>query len=277
MVTFTLPTELRALSWHHQKQVYNTLLGCARSTLSTFASNDNRLGADLGMTMVLHTHSRRLDYHPRVILPGVCVNKQRKQCTKLKGKYLFNAFALAKVFRARFLDAMSQEEFTLPDTPAKWVVDCRHVGKGLPALQYLSRYLYRGVISNKYILKDDGQAVTFGYVDGETGLYKTRTVSGETFIWLVFQHVLPKGFRRVRDCGFLNGNGKPTLQRIQIALKVWVEKIVSSPRPAYTCKLCGRASRSASLPFTNTGNLRRLWYTQPTPYHRLSVRVTLAS
>jgi len=55
MVTFTLPTELRALSWHHQKQLYNTLLQCARSTLSTFASNDSRLGADLGMTMVLHT------------------------------------------------------------------------------------------------------------------------------------------------------------------------------------------------------------------------------
>jgi len=132
---------------------------------------------------------------------------------------------------------MSQSGFTPPDTPAKWVVDCRHVGKGLPALQYLSRYLYRGVISNKHILKDDGQAVTFGYVDGETGLYKTRTVAGETFLWLVFQHVLPKGFRRVRDYGFLNG--KSTLQRIQIALNVWVEKIVPRPRPAYTCKLCG--------------------------------------
>lgn len=202
MATFTLPAELRALSWHHQKQVYNTLLQCAKSTLSTFASNDSRLGADLGMTLVLHTHSRRLDYHPHVhvIVPGVCVNKRRKQCTKLKGTYLFNAFALAKVFRARFLDAMRPEEFTLPDTPTKWVVDCRHVGKGLPALQYLSRYLYRGVISNKHILKDDGQQVTFGYRDG---------------------------------------NGRSSLQRIQIALNVWMEKIAPRPRPTYTCKLCG--------------------------------------
>jgi hypothetical protein len=241
MVTFTLPAELRALTWHQQKATYNALLQCARSTLMTFAKNDNELGADIGMTMVLHTHSRRLDYHPHVhvIVPGVCVNKQRKQCTKLKGKYLFNAFALAKVFRARFMEAMCQAGYALPETPTKWVVDCRHVGKGLPALQYLSRYLYRGVISEKHILKDDGERITFGYVDGNTGEYRTRTIDGETFLWLVYQHVLPKGFRRVRDCGFLNGNGQSTLQSIQMALNILVEKFVSRPRPAYACKICG--------------------------------------
>lgn len=241
MVTFTLPAELRPLSWHHQKACYNALLQCAKSTLSTFASNDRQLGADIGMTMVLHTHSRRLDYHPHVhvIVPGVCVNKRRKQCTKLKGKYLFNEFALSKVFRARFLEVMCQAGFTLPETPTKWVVDCRHVGKGLPALQYLSRYLYRGVISEKQILKDDGEQITFAYIDGNTGEYRTRTVPGETFLWLVYQHVLPKGLRRVRDYGFLNGNGKSTLRSIQIALNVLVEKFMPGPRPAYACKVCG--------------------------------------
>jgi hypothetical protein len=167
------------------------------------------------------------------------VNKQRKQWTKLKGKYLFNAFALAKVFRARFMEAMCQAGYALPETPTKWVVDCRHVGKGLPALQYLSRYLYRGVISEKHILKDDGERITFGYVDGNTGQYRTSTIDGETFLWLVYQHVLPKGFRRVRDCGFLNGNGQSTLQSIQMALNILVEKFVSRPRPAYACKICG--------------------------------------
>jgi hypothetical protein len=58
MVTFTLPAELRALTWHQQKATYNALLQCARSTLMTFAKNDSKLGADIGMTMVLHSHSR---------------------------------------------------------------------------------------------------------------------------------------------------------------------------------------------------------------------------
>ena len=254
MVTFTLPAELRSLTWHHQKTCYNFLLQCARSTLMTFARNDSALGADIGMTMVLHTHSRRLDYHPHVhvIVPGVCVNKLRKQCTRLKGKYLFNEFALAKVFRARFLELMEQVGFTPQEIPAKWVVDCRHVGKGLPALQYLSRYLYRGVISERDILADDGDRVTFGYVDGNTGQYRTRTVAGEAFLWLVYQHVLPKGFRRIRDCGFLNGNGKSTLRRLQIALNVLVEKFIPAPRPTYLCKVCGE-------PLSITAFVRPQW------------------
>ena len=255
MVTFTLPSELRSLAWRQQKEFYGYLLQCARSTLLSFAVNDKALGADIGMTMVLHTHTRRLDYHPHVhvIVPGICVNKRRKQCIKLRGKYLFNEFALAKVFRARFLETMRDGGFKIPvDMPIKWVTDCRHVGKGLPALQYLSRYLYRGVISENNILSDDGEQVTFGYVDSKTSTYKTRTVKGETFLWLVYQHVLPKGFRRVRDYGYLNGNAKPTLLSIQIALKILVEKIATKPRPAYLCKACG-------APLSITAFIRPAW------------------
>jgi len=54
MVTFTLPAELRSLCWHYQKTAYNIMLAAVKSTLSNFARNDKRLGADIGMTMVLH-------------------------------------------------------------------------------------------------------------------------------------------------------------------------------------------------------------------------------
>ena len=99
--------------------------------------------------------------------------------------------------------------------------------------------MYRSVISEKNILKDDGEQVTFGYIEGATGDYKTRTVAGETFLWLVFQHVLPRGFRRVRDVGFLNGNARLTLRSIQRALHVLVEMFKARPRPVYKCKMCG--------------------------------------
>jgi hypothetical protein len=243
MVTFTLPYELRALTWHHQKALYSILFECAVSTLKDFGVDDKKLGAELAMTAVLHTHSRRLDYHPHVhiIVPGGCLNKKRQQWKKLKGKYLFNEFALAKVFRARFLESVRHAGFTLPDNiPGKWVVDCKHVGKGLPAIQYLSRYLYRGVISEKNITSDDGTHITFRYRDSKTGTWKIRKVKGELFIWLVFQHVLPKGFRRVRDYGYLHGNAKTLLQRIQAAFNVLVPKPAKTPRPAYICKQCGK-------------------------------------
>ena len=64
MATFTLPYELRALARGHQKTIYNLLFACAASTLKDFGLNPKHLGADIGITAVLHTHSRRLEYHP---------------------------------------------------------------------------------------------------------------------------------------------------------------------------------------------------------------------
>ncbi len=127
------------------------------------------------MTAVLHTHSGRLEYHPHVhiIVPGGCFNKQRQQWHTLKGQYLFNEFNLATVFRGKFIDALRPSKLTLPDAvPKKWGVDCQHVGCGLPAVKYLSRYLYRGVISEKNIISDDGTNVTFRYRESQSEDWK---------------------------------------------------------------------------------------------------------
>jgi hypothetical protein len=241
MVTFTLPYELRAVAWRNQARVYNALFACACSTLKDFAMNDKHLGADLGMTAVLHTHSRRLDYHPHVhvIVPGGAINSAGRQWKKAKGKYLFNAFALARVFRARMLETLSKEGLLLPGKiPQKWVVDCRHVGQGAPALEYLSRYLYRGVMSEKNIIANQHGKVTFRYVDSSSGKTKTRQLKGEDFIWLVLQHVLPKGFRRVRDYGFLHGNAKARLARLQLILQVLIKEKKPRKRPSFICPKC---------------------------------------
>jgi hypothetical protein len=106
----------------------------------------------------------------------------------------------------------------LPKTPLKWVVDCNRVGKGTTLLQYLSRYLYRGVISEKNIVADQNGRITFRYTENKTGKTRYRTLKGEDFLYLIFQHVLPKGFRRVRDFGFLHGNAKKLLQLIRVSL-----------------------------------------------------------
>ncbi len=241
MVTFTLPYELRSLAWQHQKIVYNALIVCASSTLKDFGLNDKKLGASMGMTAVLHTHARRLNTHPHVhvVVPGGCLDRQRRQWKKMKGKYLFNEFALAKVFRARLLDTLSLAGLSIPNNvPEQWVVDCQHVGKGEPALKYLSRYLYRGVISEKNIIANQNGKVTFQYIDNQSGKMQTRTLKGEDFLWLLLQHVLPKGFRRVRDYGFLHGNAKKILMLIQWVLHVVIERKQSASRPPFTCPNC---------------------------------------
>jgi Putative transposase/Transposase zinc-binding domain len=253
LLTFTLPAELRELAWRNQRTLYAVLFECAWATVSTFSRNDRHLQGHPGAVAVLHTHSRRLDYHPHVHLamPAAALDaKTRRWRTKSRGSqgsgYLFNHRALAKVFRAKVLAALNREGFILPpEVPEKWVVDCKGVGDGEKALVYLGRYLYRGVIQEQDILSCDNAQVRFRYRDGKTGKSAVRTVSGAHFLCLIVQHVLPKGFRRARNFGFLHPNSKRLLALLQVVLKVIPNADLSwmKPRPPFLCSCCGAPMR----------------------------------
>jgi len=241
MVTFTLPAGLRGLAWRHQRMVFDALIRVAASTLRDFARDPAKLGGEIGLTTVLHTHARNLDFHPHchVIVPGGAVDAGRGQWRTVKGRYLFNGFALARVFRARMLQALNEAGLALPaGLPRKWVVHCKRVGRGAPALEYLARYLYRGVIGEAAIIDDRDGYVTFRYTDGRTGERRTRTLAGEDFLRLVLQHVLPRRFRRVRDYGFLHGNARRLLTLIQRVLYVRLPAPTPRQRPVLACPEC---------------------------------------
>lgn len=244
LITFTLPAELRPLCWQHQRTAYDLLFECAWATLHSFSQNDKALQGTPGAIAVLHTHSRRLDYHPHVhvVMPAAAIDQTQRLWREKKGKYLFNHKALAKVFRGKMLAAITREGLTLPtDYPKKWIVDCKSVGQGDKALIYLGRYLYRGVIQEKDILSCVEGQVTYRYQDSQTKRYEVRTVSGAYFLWLLVQHVLPKGFRRARNYGFLHPNSKRLIQILQFALNFNPQKMLSKlrERPHMTCKCCG--------------------------------------
>jgi hypothetical protein len=101
--------------------------------------------------------------------------------------------------------------------PTRWVVDCRNVGRGEPPLEYLSRYLYRGVIREHDLIDHDPArgTVTFRYRDAQTRTDATRTLPIADFLWTVLLHVLPSGLRRVREYGFLHGKAKTRLTLVQ--------------------------------------------------------------
>ena len=241
LITFTLPYELRSLVYYNQRLMFSLFFVCVASTLKDFGLDPRKLGAQIGMTMVLHTHSRRLDFHPHihVVVPGGGVDKRRRQWKKKKGKFLFYHKSLAKVFRARFLKALNESELTMPrQVPKEWVVDCSHAGKGITAIKYLSRYLYRGVISEKNIISNHNGMVTFKYTESKTGTTLFRNLKGEDFLNLLIQHVLPKGFRRARDYGFLHSNAKKLLFLVQLILYVKIKEIEQRPRPVFKCPCC---------------------------------------
>lgn len=256
MVTFTLPAQLRQIAWQHQRQIYDLLFREAAETLKSFGCNHKSLDGQLGMTGVLHTHSRRLDYHPHVhfVVPGGGINTRRREWRKLKGNYLFNSNNLARVFRGRLLKALNEAALLTPtlkkSLPELWVVNCQHVGKGEPALKYLSRYLYRGVIADRQITGHDDGQVTFIYRNSKTGAKEQRTIKGEDFLWLVLQHVLPKGLRRVRDYGFLHCRAKRRLNLIQLILQVMLKPLEPIIRPKHACRTCGCDMKVIAFRFT---------------------------
>jgi hypothetical protein len=90
------------------------------------------------------------------------------------------------------------------------------VGDGQAALRYLGRYLYRGVISERDILRCKDGLVTFRYRDAKSGKPATRTLPGADFLWLLLQHVLPKGLQRARNFGFLHHNSRRALHLLQL-------------------------------------------------------------
>ena len=258
MVTFTVPAELRSLIWHHQRIGYDLLLKLGWKTLESFGLNDNRLQGRIGAVAVLHTHSRARSFHPHVhyIVPAGALDKRHRLWRSKKGSYLFHEGNLAKVFRAKWLHAMAEHGLKVKATvPDDWVVDCRHVGAGEKALIYLGAYLYRGVIQEKDILSCSDGMVTFRYTEN-TGRVLTRTLPGADFLWLLLQHVLPRGFRRTRTYGFLHSNCKKLIALLQYLFRCRpASEEKSHRRPPMLCRRCGQpmrviATRLAPIPMS---------------------------
>jgi hypothetical protein len=274
LVTFTLPAQLRRLAWAHQRVVYEALMRCAWETLKTFSLNDPKLAGTPGALVVLHTHNRQLGFHPHVhvCLPAAALNAQERLWrTKVqlgktpgsqqpaRGGYLFSHKALGKVFAAKVRAALVEAGLNVPanvlsnvlaQLPAQWVVDCKAVGDGQAALRYLGRYLYRGVISEKDILRCKDGLVTFRYRDAKSNKTATRTLPGADFLWLLLQHVLPKGFQRARNFGFLHHNSRRALQLLQLLylhLRPSAAQTPQPPEPAPTQRAVWRCACGGAM------------------------------
>ena len=248
LLTFTLPGELRGLAAARADIVLDLLMRCAWETVQRFSQNDRQLQGTPGAIAVLHTHSRRLDFHPHVhlVVPAAAVDaakqRWRRKRRGKKSSYLFNGKAMAKVFRAKMLAAIAAAGIPLPArAPQQWVAHCKAVGTGKKALIYLGRYLYRGVIREEDIRACDNGQVSFRYRNGETGRWEERSLAGADFLWLILQHVLPKGFRRARNFGFLHANCKRLIGLLHRLLKFDPSRFTPprKQRPAILCPCCG--------------------------------------
>jgi hypothetical protein len=252
MVTFTLPEELRTLTRSHQKRLYNILFRTSAAALQQLARAPRFVGGQIGMVGVLQTWARDLSYHPHVhyLVPGVGVAADGQRWLPARQNFLVHVKPLSKLFRGKFRTALEKTDCydQVPERVwhKEWMVHCQAVGSGETALKYLAPYIFRVALSNRRIVKVDNDEVTFWYQDSKTKKRRYLTLPAEKFILRFLQHVLPKGFVKIRYYGLFSPSYRPVLQQLRLWLP-WPElptTELAAPacrsKPHCRCPICGQ-------------------------------------
>ena len=223
VVTFTLPEELRELARSHQQVVYDILFRTSAAALQELAADPRFVGGQIGLLGVLQTWTRAMLYHPHIhyLAPGVGLTPAG-QVRRAKKDFLVHVKPLSKLFRAKFRDELSKTDL-FAQVPAevwskKWVVHCQPVGRGETALKYLAPYIFRVALSNNRIVKVENDQVTFRYRESRSRKTRYCTLPAEEFIRRFLQHVLPKGFVKVRYYGLFSPSYRPQLTQLRLHL-----------------------------------------------------------
>jgi hypothetical protein len=262
LLTFTLPAELRQLASQNQKCMYNLLFRASAQATQQLAHDPRFVGGQIGMVGVLHTWTRQLVYHPHVhyLVPGGGWSAEKQCWLQAHHNFFVPVKALSKLFRATFQRLLQKTSLFAQIPPSvwqqAWVIHCKPVGNGQTALRYLAPYIYRVALSNRRLVRmeDTGSMessqVTFQYRTSNTGQLKQCTLSAEKFMQRFLQHVLPRGFVKVRYYGFFGASIRSRLMTIQQHLRPFTTSTSSeqthpettqtpSP-PKILCPHCGQ-------------------------------------
>ena len=232
-VVFTLPHELNGLCQYNPKWMYGLLFKAAWYTINTLAKDPKWIGAQTAATMVLHTWSQTMCLHPHVhcIVPngGLTKEDQWQYPRRGTGNLLFPVAAMKRLNRGYLMAqinlAIKQKLLRLsPNFPKgknykawkdnlyekEWVVYTKKPFSGVKqVVNYLARYSHRVAITNHRIQSIEDGKVQFNYKDYREGAKrKTMCLQGQEFLRRFCQHILPQGFRKVRQYGFLSNASK---------------------------------------------------------------------
>src|ERR1700723_242634 len=236
-VVFTLPHRLAPLVLQNKKVLYGLLFRSSAETLLEVARNPKRLGAEIAFFSVLPTWSQKLNIHPHVhcVVPAGGLSPDHTRWVRSRDNYFLPKEVLREVFRGKFVDALEQAfqngqlnfqgdlkllaqpkifaAWLRPLFRQDWVVYLkRPFGGPEYVLHYLGRYTHRVAISNHRLVSlSDGQ-VTFRWRDSaHHNEQKLLSLSLDEFLCRFLLHILPKGFVRIRNFGFLANRKRATL------------------------------------------------------------------
>jgi hypothetical protein len=274
-VVFTVPHELAPLCQRNQRVLYNLLFRTSAETMLEIAADPKHLGAEIGFLSILHTWGQNLMLHPHVhcIVPAGGFAPDHKAWIHPRYAFFLPVKVLGRVFRGKFIEALRRayrqkrlqffgasaeledaarfESFVHSLFRQDWVVYAKPAMAGAPqVLRYLGRYTHRVAISNHRLLAIDGDHVTFRWKDYAHGNKKRKmTLGASEFLRRFVQHVLPRGFVRIRHFGFLANAHRTEL--LVIARELIGESPESRPSTAsvpgevrgWRCPLCGADMR----------------------------------
>jgi predicted Zn-ribbon and HTH transcriptional regulator len=272
-VVFTIPHQLSWLALQNKKVVYDLLFRASAATLQEIAADPKHLGAEIGFLSVLHTWGQNLQIHPHIhcVIPSGGLSADHQRWIRPRYPFFLPVKVLSRVFRGKFVAglklAFRQRKLLFPGSLKQlagekafqaflrplfrqdWVVYAkRPFGGPEHVLHYLARYTHRVAISNHRIVNLADGKVTFRWKDyAHKNRKRLMTVTAEEFLRRFLLHTLPRGFVRIRFCGFLANRRRrellPLCRRLLNACP-----LLPSPTPtdseakpscAWLCPRCG--------------------------------------
>lgn len=247
-IVFTVPDSLNSLFYHNQNILYSSLMRTAANTLLQLTKQERYLGAEIGLTGILHTWSQTLSYHPHVhfIVPGGGLCLKTKRFKETNKKFFIPLEVLSPVFRYNFkMELMRlfktnqlhdhKTDTLITESKLKYLINLLfkentvinikpNFKSPVHVIKYLCQYTHRVAISNHRIVSMDNDTVSFKYRDNKDkdkngiGKSKKKTLKGTEFIRRFLMHVLPHRFVKIRHYGIFAGRNRPTklafLQRL---------------------------------------------------------------
>ena len=260
-VVFTLPHPLNPLCQRHPRLLYDLLFRATAQTMLEVAANPRHLGAKIGFLAILHTWGQNLRLHPHLhcVVPAGGFDPTCSRWVHPRHPFFLPVKVLGRVFRGKFLDFLQRiPRHQLPGLDSAlirsllredWVVYAKPAfGEPERVLRYLGRYTHRVAISNQRLLCFDGHNVSFRWRDYTHGnKQRIMTLTAIEFLRRFCQHILPRGFVRIRHFGYLaSAHRTVLLARARLYLK-------SQPQPAllvttrqqanWRCPRCGANMR----------------------------------
>jgi hypothetical protein len=274
-VVFTLPHRLAPLALQNKKVIYDLLFRASAETLLEVARDPRHLGAEIGFFTVLHTWSQKLRLHPHVhcVIPAGGLSLDHTHWAKSRHRFFLSINVLRRIFRGKFVAGLRQAfregllvfhgDLTLLAQPKifaawlrplfrkDWVVYSKPPFGGPEyVLQYLGRYTHRVAISNHRLVAFAEDKVTFRWRDSaHQNEQKLLTLSLDEFLRRFLLHLLPEGFMRIRNFGFLANRRRATTLPLCFQLlgsAPQTEQEASSAKdatPLWLCPKCGGAMR----------------------------------